>query len=300
MRLKRTAEHDFTTNFDILDANGNWVEGFTGKFAPIDRFLSNFHRPMQRRMLYSSPDENLPATRVIRNTITKEVYILGQSRLDEEFGENYAKLTVAQLVSNKSSGLATVTRKIVDTGRPSITIGELIDSTVGTYYVTVEYKSSIEAFGADEVFEDRFVIFTPSDIALEAEDVITLNGVDYVVNTPYIDSDFTSAITTREPDDRLTGTYRQATYAYSTVTGISTPTYTDYLVTCTVTTEKVRTNAQGVSNDAEVYLKSPAFPITPKVGDRFNVSGDKYVIRSVVRSQEANYQWLLKCDWAIL
>lgn len=300
MRLRDTAEHSFSTEFEVLDQEGVWQEGFLGKFAPIDRFLSNFHRPLQRRMLYSDPKETFPSSRVIRNAVTQEVYILGQSREDEEHGEAYAKLTVAHLVSNYSSGLATINRKVVDEARPDGTIGELIDSVVGAYYITIEYKSSIEAFGADEVFEDRFILFASIDVQLEAEDVLVLGNDTYIVNTPYVDSDYSSAICTREADDRVTGIYKSTSYSYSPTTGDVTPTYINYSVTCTVTSKEVDTDKQGISADADIYLKSPSFPLTPIVGDRFSVEGNLYVIRAVLREQEANYQWLLKCDKAAI
>ena len=300
MRLKKTAELDFTTHFEILDVNGDWQTGFIGKFAPIDRFLSNFHRPLQRRMLYSRPEETLPTSRVIRNFVTQEIYILGQSREDEELGEAYAKLTVAHLVSNLSSGLTTIYRKVVDGARPASTIGELVDSTVGAAYITFEYKTSIEAFGADEVFEDRFLLFASADVTLEPEDVLVLGADTYIVNTTYMDSDYTSAVCTRELDDRTTGIYKQSAYAYDPVTGVVTPTYTDYLVTCTVTGRSTDGKAKGVGAEAEIYLKSQSFPVAPAVGDRFSASGNLYEIREVKQAQEANYQWFLKCDRAVI
>lgn len=298
MRLKQAATYNLKTEFEILDANDAWVDGFFGDFAPIDRFLSNFHRPMQRRMLHSHPDEDLPASRVIRNKVTGEVYLLGQTRKDDDGTETYAKITVAHMTYNGSSGLAVVTRKIPDNGRPAATIGELIDSTVGNYYVSVEYRTSLENSGNDSLYDDRFILFAPEPLNIQADDIIELLGETYTVNSPYKDSEFTCALMIREPEDRVTGTYRRKTDTYSTVTGVVTKAYDDYLVTCTVNKLEGQLKLgekYGVDSEIEIYLKSSSFPIEPKIGNLFVASGETFIIRGISQDKEAGDQWRLYC-----
>ena len=298
MRLKNSATYNFTTDFEILDGSNAWVEGFKGNLAPVDRFLSNFHRPLQRRMLHTDSSDALPTSRVIRNKATGEVYMLGQTRLDDENSEVYAKITVAQLISEGSSGLVEVKRLVVDGGRPASTIGELIDSSLGFFYVSVEYKTSVENFSADEVFDDRFLLFSPLPLALESYDTFTLNGENYKVNSKYTDSGYSCAILTRDPEERITGTYRRITSAYSTTTGAVTPTYDDYLATCTVSTTEdsvKRGQRHGNDSDVTIHIKTSTFPITPKVGNRFLADGELFKIVGVMQDKEALSQWELDC-----
>lgn len=299
MKLDNSVQHNMTTEFECLDSDGvTWINGFSGRFSPVDRFLSNFHRPLQRRMMHTKPEDTLPASGVIRRKATSEVYLVGQTRFDDDAGDIYQQISMVHLVTNKSSGIGTLTRKVVDGARPDSTIGELVDSVVGTMYCTIEYKNSRENFGSDGIYSDRYIIFAPCNAEFQDDDVLSLNGDDFVINSPFFDSDLASAVTTREPDDRITGTYKRpsATFAYDADTGVVARNFDEYLVTCTVVSEKKKSNDVGKYSDYEVYLKSPSFPITPKTGDYFLADGIEMKITRCESTHDGKYQWRLICD----
>lgn len=303
MRLDNASLHAQNCNIEAMavgDVN-SWSDWGAGRLSTVDRFLSNFHRPLQRRMFFSDPSVPLPASGVIKNKTTGEIYLLGQSRCDTEQGETYTRLTVAHLVSNLTGGVTSQSRLVVDEARPPETIGELVKQDLGQMYATVEFKSSSEQFNSDDAFINKFTVFGSSVSDFQQGDELVLaDGYFYQVQATYTDSDFKCCYVERKADDRVTGTYHLPStgFSYNIATGQMTRMYTDYLVTCSMTSRKENAANAGMTYDYEVFLKSPSFPFSPKVGDYMTVDGDTMMIGRIERWHEAGAQWRLICSEA--
>ncbi|ELA6946661.1 hypothetical protein RBG11_004264 [Vibrio parahaemolyticus] len=298
MKLKTSAKAHLVTPIEALDNLGNWIPWTNGRFSTVDRFLSNFHRPLQRRMLFSDPDVPLPDSWVVRNAVTGEVYLLGQSRYDTDEDQAYTRLTVAHYASSDAADEITIHRKVVDTNRPPTTIGELVDTVVGTVYGTFEHKQTSEQYNADDYFLTKYVVFMPHGTDVEMGDVLTdHNGTQYTVESTYNDSDFKSMTVERKPDQRVTGTYLQpnASYNYDVTTGVVTKSYDQYLFTCELDSYKADKGLSGNTYDVEVFVKTPSLPVEIKVGFKIMVGGVYYMVQRIERNFEADYQIRLLC-----
>lgn len=298
MKLKTAAKAHLKTPIEALQQDGTWVSWGFGRFSTVDRFLSNFHRPLQRRMLFTDPDLPLPETWVIRNGITGEVYLLGQSRSDTDEDQAYTRLTVAHYASSDAAAEITIHRKVVDSNRPPETIGELVDSEVGTVFGTFEHKQTSEQYNSNDYFLTKYVVFMPHGTDVEMGDVLVDNhGIEYVVENAYNDSDFKSMTVEKKPDQRVTGTYLvpSLTFGYDVATGVVNRTYDQYLFTCEFGSYKSDRGLSGNTYDAEIFVKTPSLPITPEVGYKVLVEGVYFMIDRIEKNYDAGYQVRLLC-----
>lgn len=218
-----------------------WNEGdntfspgaFQGRIGPTDRFLSNFNKPLRRRMLFLRADEPLPDSNVFRHPGTGDVYIVGQRRGDTLKGAHYLDLRVCHLVTDEgtgSSGLATLTRKAP--AGPSNDPGWLVETELGVTYVDLEFRTSANEPDMHEVKVENYYAFAPIQWQLKPWDFIELHGVKYRVVDTFNDSGFAGLRVDEESDTRVDFVcHLQGARAYDNVTHQWTDNATSYNVT---------------------------------------------------------------------
>lgn len=178
---------------------------FEGRISLVDRFLSNFNRPLRRRMLHYSPSAKLPGSYTFRHTDTGHVYLIGQRRDDSDSGEGYHALAVCHLVTDEgagsSSGLAKVFRK--EPVGPADDPGWLVEGQVANHWADLEFRTSLNDPDLAQTRLESFFMWMPRHATLEKMDFIELKGERYRVTDRYSDSGFMMARVDREDDYRV-------------------------------------------------------------------------------------------------
>lgn len=179
--------------------------GFEARISLVDRFLSNFNRPLRRRMLHYSPSATLPASSTIRHPDTGDVYLIGQRRDDSDQGTDYHALAVCHLVTDEgpgsSAGLAEVVR--ASPVGPADDPGWLVESTVAHHYTDLEFRSSLNEADLHQTRIESFVLWLPSHADLRKYDFLLLKGRRHRVTDVYPDSGFIMARVDQEDDFRI-------------------------------------------------------------------------------------------------
>lgn len=177
---------------------------FMGRIDLTDRFLSNFNKPLRRRMMFMAPDTPLPDSRVFRHPGTGEVYIAGQRRGDALSGQHYLDLVVCQLVTdtpNGSSGLATLYRKAP--AGPANDPGWLVEQRLGTAFVDMEFRTSANEPDMYETKIENYFCYLPQHWLLRPWDFVELHGTRYRVVDTFADSGLAGTRVDLEPDTRI-------------------------------------------------------------------------------------------------
>lgn len=178
---------------------------FRGRISLVDRFLSNFNRPLRRRMLHYSPSAQLPKSLTFRHPDTGQVYLIGQRRDDSDSGEDYHALAVCHLVTDEgkgsSAGLAKVYRK-APTG-PDDDPGWLVEDLVAHHWADLEFRTSLNDPDLAQTRLESFFMWMPRHAELEKMDFLELKDVRYRVTDVYSDSGFMMARVDREDDYRV-------------------------------------------------------------------------------------------------
>lgn len=193
---------------------GESVQAFdpaTGAFTPLDfavrvsvtdQFLSNFNRPLRRRMIHYPLDSAVPESLTIRVDNTGDVYLLGQAREDSDFTGAYHVMAVGHLVTDEgpgsSSGLATHHRYTVD--GPADDPGWATQKQIGQTYMDLEFRSSLNEADITESRIESFVAFFPRTLEMEVHDTFSFKGKEYRVTDIYADSGFLMARVNEEPN----------------------------------------------------------------------------------------------------
>jgi len=210
---------------------------FVGRIEIADRFLSNFNKPLRRRMMFTRHDVVFPGSLTFRHPGTHDVYLIGQTRTDARGGNPYVSLTVCHLVTDTpggSAGMATLYRKAP--AGPANDPGWLVDGVVATAYADLEFRSSSTEADAYDLKTGNFFAFMPRTVEAEQGDRLELHGKSYRVVDVYPDSGFTAMRVDQEPDTRIdfviyakgARVYDKATHSYSNpeqafnVTGVIT------------------------------------------------------------------------------
>lgn len=293
MDLRRAAAYFEGTSFDTWDeGTSTWTLGaITAKLAPVDRFLSNFHRPTHRRMLGINPATSLPASNTIRVQSTGDIYIIGQLRSDDKNDYEYdsigiAHLTTFQLVVHRKAPIG-----------PSNDPGVLIDSVVGTHYGDIEFRATSESPEQHEEYEDDVFLILPPHTDLQEWDFVYRGTETYQVKSAYIDSGFMFARAVLRQDYRRDFTYhRKGTGAgYNTATGIVTSGFVDYAVTGfsrNISEEEI-SYADMRPKQLKIVIKQDHIGFTPSIDDQMTwTDGLRYDVRGV-RQDPASEEWQL-------
>lgn len=203
MRLDLIAQKNLTEVMEGFDEiTGTFYPGaFVARIDLTDRFLSNFNKPLRRRMLFSRPGTVFPASGTFRHPGTGDVYLIGQSRQDALGGVPHVQLNVCHLVTEgSSSGLATLYRK-APIG-PADDPGWLVDTMVTRCYMDLEFRTSANEADAFEVKVSNFTAHLPENVTCEPWDFLDLHGKRYRVIDVFSDSGFSAARADLEADPR--------------------------------------------------------------------------------------------------
>lgn len=297
MILGRVATHFNAEEFEYLDpATRQWVDGFSGRLAASDRFLSNFNRPTRKRMLYTDFGMDLKPYDVIRVKTTGEVYLLGVSRRDTLWLEDITQLTICHMATpGLSAGIAAIERPTVSgTGDD---LGWVTLQLVGETYIDLELRTTASEPGSKEVQIGHYFGFAEARADLQDGDRLLLNGGPYVVDevaydsglrllrlvnrdVHYVDMVFTIG-SGAKTYDRATGKY---TYVPETrnVSGILTD---------------LHNSDDGFSKDAsdyvEVRIELDHIGFEPKPNMAVELNGKSYTI-SYVQQAEYRRQWIVR------
>lgn len=274
---------------------------FVGRIEIADRFLSNFNKPLRRRMLFTAPDVVFPASRTFRHPGTGDVYLIGQSRQDATAGGGnpHIMLTVCHLVTeepNGSSGLATLYRKAP--AGPGTDPGWLVETVLGQAYMDIEFRTSASEPETHEVRVQNFFGFLPRHVECQPWDFVELQGKRFRVVDTFADSGLAGLRVDQEEDHRVNfvfhlkgaRTYNRTTHEYeesgttANVTGhlVREREFPSWSSTATpyldVVIERSHIGFQPVPDDTEVEYE-----------------GRRRVVRHV-SMQAGDQQYLLRCE----
>ena len=299
MHLAEIAAHQFIDSMEGWDpARQAFVPGaFVGLVTLTDRFLSNFNKPLRRRMLMTRPGTAMPASRVIRHPLTQDIYLIGQTRTDVRNGQATVDLSVLQLATDTpmgSAGLATITRKVAK--GPAGDPGHLVDTIVAKSFVDLEFRTSQTEEETFEIKVANYFAFLPQTLRLQAWDFLELHGRRMRVVDVFPDSGLLGLRVDEEPDRRLdfvlqvpgTRVYDKATHTYSqaerrfNVTGVMVRSH-DYAAW------------SGDSDDyLDVSFETEHLPLAPRPGMSLELEGRSRVVKQV-DTQPGTRQYLLRC-----
>ncbi len=194
-RLKNSADADKVEPFCNMQADGTFsgVADFHGRLSIVDRFLSNFHKPLQRRMLFTDPTITLPAVGVIQHCVTKDIYIVGQQRTDSDGYKEYERLNVVHLVSNESSTYAEVIKWAKPDGADPESM-LLVSESIGKFYISIEYQSSSTEKYSDRDQSSRMVFYASAELLDQANELCEFeyNNKKWSLKQVFFDSGFAS------------------------------------------------------------------------------------------------------------
>lgn len=228
------------------------VQGYdpvTNTFSPLafpvrvsitDQFLSNFNRPLRRRMLYYPLGSPLPESLTIKLDSTGDVYLIGQAREDSYSTGAYNEMAVGHLVTDEgvgsSSGLATQHRYTTD--GPVDDPGWATEKQIGQTYMDLEFRSSLNEADLTETRTESFVAFFPRTLEAVVHDTFRLKGKEYRVTDVYPDSGFLMARLNEEPNyyvDLVIKTQGERNYDETQLRWVTTT--RDYNVTAYLTSD---------------------------------------------------------------
>ena len=298
MKLAKAANYFDKEQFSVYDSkNKVWdYQEISGRLLPVDRFLSNFSRPLHRRMLVCDVDTVIPASGTIRSEATQEIYIVGQGRFDAYSNNPYQALYMAHMVTGKAGGLATVTRR--EAVGPVSDPGHLVTRIVGEFYMDVELRGATPEEGTEHLMAGQYFLMAPPECELQEWDYVELNGKNYRVEEDYFDSGLTFSRVIQTEDDRVDLVYVSTTaFAYDSASGTATETTVPYNVTGSVLGYKtVSADSNQVSeNTFKVVIPTENIGFEPKPRETITIDSSTHVILQVSRDPLTS-EWVLVCQ----
>lgn len=264
-RLQTSADANKVEPFLFLLPDGEFslTPDLEARTSITDRFLSNFHKPLQRRMLFTKPDAVMPETGVMKHQLTNQVYLVGQDRYDTDGTNVYEAMRVLHLASSNASG-----RVEVFGYEPSAVEGshELVRTSLGHHYVALEYQGNKSKNDTDNEVYERMWFHAPASLYQNLNRLceFELNGVKWSVMTAYYDSGFCVGMVIDIDRDIKTYNLVKPTKGYDPSTGQN-----DLLTDAVLTPFSASlSDASGESSDDDsevlttIYAK--ALPLSPK------------------------------------
>jgi len=287
-----------TELIEQLNIDGSFSDWGRGRLANVDRFLSNFHKPLQRRMLFTRPKDKLPPTGVIRLKATQEIFLVGASRQDSSNDAVFDRLSVLHVVSNDSSGIAEYFNYHHDLATPLVTSPvDIGKRSEGTFYLSVEYASTKGAESGDEAYQGKFLVYSQLTTPFKRDGIFTVNGSSYKVVQPFHDSGFSCAIVLQQKDDMVPIVYLaidETTSGYNVTSGVQTLNHTKITIAGTV--DHTRTDAHNRSTYS-VYLKNDQLPVEITSGNSLLLPSNRTVkILAVTEDVNTQGQLHLTCE----
>lgn len=194
-RLKVSSDMEKVEPLSFLRPDGTFSAkpDLKARVGIVDRFLSNFHKPLQRRMMYTKPGDPMPPTFVLRHDITNQVYIVGQERLDSDGVSQYERLNVLHLVSNESSTYVEVFKYAKPDGADPDSM-LLERESIGRFYISLEYQSSRTESYSDREQSSRMLFYSSADFLSVADELCEFeyNNKIWSIKQVFYDSGFAS------------------------------------------------------------------------------------------------------------
>lgn len=298
MELSQAANYFNTEKFSIYNrTTETWEVGsLIGKLAPIDRFLSNFSRPLHRRMFICEPSTVIPESFTIRSDTTGEIYIIGQGRYDSYAGNLYQALYLAHLVSGDAGGIGVVSRKLP--AGPANDPGHLVPTEVGKYYIDVELRATTSESGTEQQQAGQYFLLAPPEANLAEWDFVTLNGKTYKVEEEYFDSGLKFSRVLQTEDNRVDIIYLKTTaFDYDTTLGQPQDISKPYDITATIHEyTKISTDSNTVGeNKFKVVIADSAIGFEPTPREAIVLDGTTHIILEVARDPLTT-EWVLLCQ----
>lgn len=296
MKLSKAANYFKKETFSIYrEDTKTWNKSmFSGRLLPVDRFLSNFSRPLHRRMLVCDPKVKIPDSFTVQSEATGEKYIIGKGRYDAYSNSPYQALYMLHNVSGLGAGLGKVTRKVV-TGTDTDP-GHLVNTLVGEFYMDIELRATTPEKGTEQQTAGQYFLMAPPTSDIVEWDYIALGGINYRVEEGYFDSGLRFARVLQIEDDRVDLTYIKTTgFSYDTGTGVPTDTTAPYSVTGSVHDYKrIVVDTNNVSEDTfKVIIPSINIGFDPKPREVIEIDGAQHDILKVTRNP-------LKTEWTLI
>lgn len=196
-RLKQTADRSKVEPFSFMAEDGTFsnTPDLHARISLADRFLSNFHKPLQRRMLLTKPEDPMPSTCVMRHDITGQVYIVGQERYDTDGSSAYERLHVLHLVSNESSVFTNVIKyQKADDAKDTDMV--LAPKDLGKFHISLEYQSSRTEKYSDGEQSSRMIFYASARLLSVADEMCEFeyNHKTWSIKQVFYDSGFASGV----------------------------------------------------------------------------------------------------------
>lgn len=284
--------------YDVA-TNSFTPESFRARIEITDRFLSNFNKPLRRRMLFSAPGTVFPASMTFRHPGTHQVYLIGQTRADALGGDPNVQLSVCHLVTDdgtSSSGLASHTRK-APVG-PANDPGWLVEQHMLPTFVDFEFRTSATESDSYELKTGNYFGFVPAAAGVKEWDYITLHGKSFRVIDVFPDSGLLGLRVDLEPDTRIDFTlhikgprvFNKATNEYDSID-------TQRQVTGIAVRDHEFAGWRGTAEsyiDLAFDVANIGFRPEPDI-TQVEYSGHKRTVKSV-STQPGERQYLLRCS----
>lgn len=258
-------------DFDARAWSGRCI---MGQLKRGDQFLSIYHRPTRKRMLFTDPC-NAPEHPVIRVQATGEVFMVGALQMDAHADTHYRNvysLTLpngpAQIIRRTPKGPA---------NDPGWAISEVIQDT----WADVELNSLSRDEEQSLYHHGHMMITTPRNSPLQPLDTIQIGGPlgqEYYVLERYIDSSLVNARAVARRDERIDIVFREFLgETYDVTTGRNLLSFRDRNITARVSPVSEEELREPIIKDAIKIMVSTSFiGIRPKIGDRVLFQGYEY------------------------
>ena len=187
MDLFMTARYyDLLTFQDYDFAAQDWGTTFQGQLKRGDQFLTIYHRPTRKRMLYTDGVEK-PSSPVIRVVTTGEIFMVGSLQEDSHDNVHYRNI----YAMTKPNGEARVYRKapVGPPGDPGWAVRALVETT----WADVELRSLNENEEEALIHHGHVIMTFPQNCQIEPLDTVELDGPlgqTYYALERYIDSSY--------------------------------------------------------------------------------------------------------------
>lgn len=301
MYLNRIAERHAQEPFEAFDeASLSFVpSALAGRVGLVDRFQSIYNKPLRRRTLYHSPDQEFPASGTIRSTITGDVYLLGQRRPDARphLG-HYHDITTLHRVTDEgecsSSGLAELYRRVPE--GPADDPGWLVEKLVAHHYVDLEFRTSSNEQDAYDTKIMNYTAHFPSGAKLFRHDGVKLHGRVFRVIDHYPDSGFMLARMDEEADHRVNLLiHRKSGTRFDQDAMRYVSEERSYKVTAEVVTNYDMAEwLDDTQSYIDVVVEQDHIGFAPEAGDIVELDGRRRTVKRV-STQAGERQYRLRC-----
>lgn len=264
-------------NYDFLSST--WTTRFKGQLKRGDQFLSIYHRPTRKRMLYTDGTNN-PSSSVVRVVTTGEIFMVGAIQPDVHDNVHYRNI----YAMTKPQGIAYVYRK-APTG-PANNPGWAVKTLVETTWADVEIRTVNENEELSLIHDGHVILTLPIDTVAQPLDLILIDGLDtqyYRVLERYVDSNLINLRATSQEDELVDFVLKHHTgQSYANQQVIQT--YTNYNVTGRVAAVAEEEMLPGYTESViKIFIKGGWVGVTPSLKDKVVFRGQEYDVRKVVR-----------------